>query len=89
MPTCAEEGYDANYATWWALLAPPDTPEAIQIHLARCVQAGLGKRQRSKSFMASQGLEPNYVGPDEWQEFVQMESEKFRPVLEELDLAAD
>lgn len=88
VPTCAEEGYDASYATWWALLAPPDTPDEIQATLHDAFRQAW-ESDSFQDFMASQGLEPNYVAPDEWQEFVQAESEKFRPVLEELDLAAD
>jgi tripartite-type tricarboxylate transporter receptor subunit TctC len=85
VPTCGEEGFDLIFATWWALMAPPNTPDAIATTLRDAFTEAWNTAE-FQDFLATQGLEPMYVGPDEWQAFVEAETEKFRPIVDELGM---
>jgi tripartite-type tricarboxylate transporter receptor subunit TctC len=85
VPTCGEEGFELIFATWWALMAPPNTPDAIATTLRDAFTEAWNTAE-FQGFLATQGLEPMYVGPDAWAAFVEAETEKFRPIVEELGM---
>jgi len=85
VPTCGEEGYDLIFATWWALMAPPDTPDAIA-DVLRDAFTQAWNTEGFQAFLASQGLEPMYVGPADFPPFIERETEKFRPIVAELGM---
>ncbi len=85
LPTCAEEGYDVSYATWWALMAPPNTPADVAAVLQADFQKAWNTDEFQK-FLSTQGLEPMYVSPGDFPAFVAAQSEKFKPVLEQVGL---
>lgn len=85
VPTCGEAGYDLVFATWWALLAPPNTPVEIADTLREAFTSAWNTEE-FQSFLASQGLEPMYVSPEEFPAFLEAETEKFRPIIEELGM---
>lgn len=85
VPTMTELGYDASFATWWALLAPPDTPADRQEILHEAFKAAYDSDE-FQSFLERQRFEPNYVSPEDFDEFLESEIGKFEPVVDELDL---
>ncbi len=85
VPTCAEEGYDLTFATWWALMAPPDTPEEVADTLREAFTESWNTEE-FQTFLANQGLEPMYVSAEDFPAFLEAETEKFRPVIEELGM---
>jgi tripartite-type tricarboxylate transporter receptor subunit TctC len=85
VPTCGEEGFDLTFATWWALMAPPNTPDGIATTLREAFTEAWNTAE-FQDFLATQGLEPMFVGPEEWQAFVAAETEKFRPIVAELGM---
>lgn len=85
VPTCAEEGFPVTFATWWALMAPPNTPEAIA-NVLRDAFTRAWQTPEFQEFLAAQGLEPMYIAPEDFPAFIEAETEKFRPVIEALDL---
>lgn len=85
VPTCREEGFDLIFATWWALMAPPNTPDDVAATLRDAFTQAWNTTE-FQDFLAAQGLEPMYVGPDEWDAFIETETEKFRPIVDELGM---
>ena len=85
VPTCGEEGFELIFATWWALMAPPNTPDAIATTLRDAFTQAWNTAE-FQDFLATQGLEPMYVAPDAWQAFIEAETEKFRPIVDELGM---
>jgi len=85
LPTMRELGYDAVFATWWALMAPPGTPEAVTERLHATFKKAWDSSE-FQAFLNKQGFEPMYVPPKEFRNFVTTESKKFQPVLGDLDL---
>lgn len=85
VPTCREEGFDLIFATWWSLMAPPNTPDAITTVL-RDAFTQAWNTEGFQEFLRNQGLEPMYVAPADFPAFIERETEKFRPVVEELGL---
>ncbi len=85
VPTMRELGYDATFATWWALFAPPGTSEEVQTVLYEAF-SGAYHSGEFQDFLEGQRFEPNYLAPDDLAAFVVTETEKFRPVIEELDI---
>jgi len=85
VPTCIEEGYDLTFATWWALLAPPETPAEVTEFLRESFTQAWNT-EGFQEFLANQGLEPMFVAPENFPAFLEAETEKFRPVIEELGM---
>lgn len=85
VPTCAEEGYDVSFATWWALMAPPNTPEDVANTLREAFTQAW-ETEGFQEFLASQGLEPLYVSAEDFPAFIEGEIEKFEPVISDLDM---
>lgn len=85
MPTMREQGYEAVFATWWALMAPPGTPASVIKRLHGAFKTAWDSAE-FQEFMNRQGFEPMYVPPAAFRNFVDGESKKFRPVLSDLGL---
>lgn len=85
VPTCIEEGYELTFATWWSLLAPPETPDGI-VETLREAFTQAWNTEEFQDFLVTQGLEPMYVAPADFPVFLEDETEKFRPVIEELGM---
>lgn len=85
VPTMTELGYDASFATWWALMAPPGTPADRQEVLHQAFKNAYDSEE-FQNFLQQQRFEPNYVAPEDFDEFLESEIAKFEPVIEQLDL---
>lgn len=88
LPTCKEEGFDLSFATWWALLAPPNMPADVTATLRSAFKQAWDT-DGFQNFLSSQGLEPMYVSPEDFGAFIESESTKFRPILSDIGLLAE
>lgn len=84
VPTLRELGYDASFATWWALLAPPGTPVERQQLLHQAFKNAYDSAE-FQAFMTSQRFEPNYRDPEALADYIVSETDKFAPVIRDLE----
>jgi len=85
VPTCAEDGYDVSFATWWALMAPPNTPAAEASVLQSAFQKAW-QTSKFQDFLKQQGFEPMNVTAQDFPAFIQGETSKFTPILSQMGL---
>ncbi len=85
VPTLPELGLAMDTPIWYGLFAPAGTPEAIVRRIAADVEriAGLADMQ---SFLASQGGEATFLGPQPFREHLARELEKYGRVVREAKL---
>jgi tripartite-type tricarboxylate transporter receptor subunit TctC len=85
VPTLPELGLAMDTPIWYGLFAPAGTPEPIVRRIAADVQriAGLDDMKR---FLASQGGEATYLGPEPFREHLARELEKYGRVVREAKL---
>jgi tripartite-type tricarboxylate transporter receptor subunit TctC len=81
VPTFAELGLPAmNAVTWFAVMAPPGTPDAVVQKTWKAMAAAL-KQPDVLSQFAVQGAEPKGTSPEETGRFVKAETDKWREVI--------
>jgi tripartite-type tricarboxylate transporter receptor subunit TctC len=89
VPTVAESGVPGyEYATWYGLFAPADTPRAVIAQLNKAVAAALKNPELAQS-LASQGSEPNPTTPDELARFVKSEHDRWSRVVKAAHMTAE
>lgn len=89
VPTIAEAGvpgYDAN--TWWGILAPAGTPQAIVDRLNKEIEVIMASEETKKTFI-SQGAEVEYLGPVEFGKFVLAETAKWGAVVKKTGIRSN
>lgn len=88
VPTVAESGYpDFEMTAWWGLLAPAALPKPILEKLAAAAQ----KAVQSESFkhLRDLGIEPSYMNPATFRQFMNTESMKWSKVARQSGAAVD
>jgi tripartite-type tricarboxylate transporter receptor subunit TctC len=89
IPTIDEAGvpgYDAN--TWWGILVPTGTPQAIVDKLNKEIGVILASGETKKTFF-SQGVEVDYMGPVEFATFLSAETVKWGAVVKRVGVRAE
>lgn len=82
VPTLIESGYDIDGFTWWALMAPSDTPKPI----VDKVTAEIGKiiaSPEGRHDLLQFAVEPDYRSPAELSAFLRSELDKWGKVVRE------
>lgn len=81
VPTFAELGLQAmNSVTWFAVMAPPGTPDGVVQATHRAIADAL-KLPDVQAKFALQGAEPRGWNPEETSRFVKAETEKWRRIV--------
>jgi tripartite-type tricarboxylate transporter receptor subunit TctC len=89
VPTVAESGVPGyEYATWYGLFTPADTPRAVIARLNEAVAAALKNPELAQS-LAAQGSEPNPTTPDELARFVKSEHDRWSRVVKAAHMMAE
>jgi tripartite-type tricarboxylate transporter receptor subunit TctC len=89
VPTMIESGYQTlTVGAWTALLAPRDTPPAIIAKLNEATNAAITS-EPMKSTLAKLGAEPRGGSPKDLADHIQMELQKWKPIVEALNLQAE
>ncbi len=89
VPTISESGlpgYDAS--TWWGILAPAGTPQAIVDRLNKELRAILALEEVRKLF-PTQGAEVDHMGPAEFGKFIESEKVKWANVVKKANIKVD
>lgn len=85
MPTCIEQGIDATFYTWRGIFGPPDMPaQALQYW-----ESTLGKMVQSKEWKdicKKYGWEMNYLGYQDFQEYLDQVNQEYAQLLEQVGL---
>lgn len=82
MPTIAEAGVAGyEFSTWYGLLAPAGTPNAVIARLNQATVKGLGPGPTSGN-LESQGLDPQSSTPEAFRELIRSEIVKWAKVIE-------
>lgn len=86
VPTLGELGYKNSEAPLWhGLVAPAGLPVEIQQKIAADLQAVLAMPDL-KANMGALGLDPTWVGTDDFIKRVKSESEKTGPLVKDLGI---
>jgi len=81
VPTMMEAGVtDFEYSTWYGILVPAGTPQAIVARLNAELVKGLAARDIAERFGA-QGVEPASTTAQEFKSFLQREVQRWAPVI--------
>jgi tripartite-type tricarboxylate transporter receptor subunit TctC len=90
IPTVIESGMpDLKYAGWFGLFAPRATPDAIVNGIAEATHLAMSDPALQESYR-SQGLEPDTgSSPTKFQQLVQDELARLRPVVKSIGLQRD
>lgn len=82
VPTLQEAGVpDYNVSTWWGLLAPAGTPQAIVDKLAASVEKATSQPHIKEQFV-NMGVEASSNTPEAFAEFIKAEVAKFKTITE-------
>jgi tripartite-type tricarboxylate transporter receptor subunit TctC len=82
LPTIAESGLPGfETVLWFGMLAPPGTPRDVVDRLSAAVRQVLDSADM-KAQLATQGMDPFYKGPDEFQAYIHQETVKWAKVVE-------
>jgi tripartite-type tricarboxylate transporter receptor subunit TctC len=84
-PTFQEQGFDMVATLWYSLSVPSGTPNEAIVRLNKAVNAVIA----DPAFVARAraiGMEPKGGTPQELSKFIQLESDRWLPVLQSLDL---
>lgn len=88
VPTVAESGYaDYEMTAWWGLLAPANLPKPILEKLASAVQKAM--ESDSLKRLRDLGIEPSYMNPGTFGNFIETESMKWGKVVRASGAALD
>lgn len=86
IPTIAEQGLPGYQSyNWNGLLAPAATPNAIINKLYAILSKQLATKENQELFI-SQGFEPSNFTPEEFANFIQLETEKWAKVAKVADI---
>jgi tripartite-type tricarboxylate transporter receptor subunit TctC len=86
IPTIAEQGLPGYQSyNWNGLLAPAATPSAIITKLYTTLSKQLATKENQELF-TSQGYEPSNFTPEEFANFIQLETEKWAKVAKMADI---
>ena len=86
IPTIAEQGLPGYQSyNWNGLLAPAATPSAIISKLYTTLSKQLATKENQELF-TSQGYEPSNFTPEEFANFIQLETEKWAKVAKMADI---
>ena len=81
VPTVAEQGFPGFEAsTWWGILAPAGTPQAVVDRLSREIEVIMASADTQKTFL-DQGADPDYMGAAEFGTYLAAESDKWEMVV--------
>jgi tripartite-type tricarboxylate transporter receptor subunit TctC len=72
---------DYNVSTWWGLLAPAGTPQAVVDRLAKSVQKAAAEPHIKEQFI-NMGVEASSNTPAEFATFIKAEVAKFKKITE-------
>lgn len=86
VPTAAEAGL-ANYETyaWLALLAPANTPQSIIDKIRSALDEAMKDSAVTARFV-EQGAEPTAIEPGRLADFMRLEAEKWRKIIEKVGI---
>lgn len=76
IPTLTECGYAVDADTWFGVLAPPDTPQAV-VHAIQTQVTRVTSRTEFRSRIADMGYTPITIDPKKFGEFVQAENQRW------------
>ena len=86
IPTIAEQGMPGYQSyNWNGLLAPAGTPSAIITRLHAILTKQLATKENQQLFI-SQGFEPSNLTPEEFANFIIVETEKWAKVAKQADI---
>ena len=86
IPTIAEQGMPGYQSyNWNGILAPAATPSAIITKLHSVLSKQLATKENQELFI-SQGFEPSNFTPEEFANFIQLETEKWARVAKQADI---
>ena len=89
LPTLAEAGVPGvEVGSWFGVLAPGGTPDAIVASLAREIAKAVAADD-VKTRMDAMGAEPAYLPPDEFTKLIRAETEKWAKVVKATGAQAD
>jgi tripartite-type tricarboxylate transporter receptor subunit TctC len=88
LPTFREQGIDFLTGTWFGLLAPAKTPEAIIMLLNREIRAAL-RSEAVRARIAEQGSEVVGGSPQEFARFLRDETERLSAVIRRANIHLD
>lgn len=89
VPTFTEAGLaDVQAVTWFALVAPPDTPDAVRRELSKSVGEVLANAEIRRRF-AELGVDPIGKPIAESAQFIRAETEKWRRVIRDSGVRLD
>jgi tripartite-type tricarboxylate transporter receptor subunit TctC len=81
VPTTAEAGYpDVRMDTWFGLIAPPKTPDAIVARLDRAI-AEVEQQQNFRDGLARIGCAPAYLPHDEFAAYIAADKAKWQKLI--------
>ena len=89
-PTFAEAGlagFESN--TWWGLVAPAGTPRAIISRISADVATVMHLPEIRDQKLASEGLEPFALDPEQFANLVKRDTEKFARLIRQTGATAD
>ena len=89
LPTMAEAGVpDVEVGSWFGVLAPGATPDAIVATLAREVAKAVASED-AKARMEAMGAEPEYLPPAEFSKLIRAETDKWAKLVKATGAKAD
>jgi tripartite-type tricarboxylate transporter receptor subunit TctC len=89
IPTVAESGFPGFAASsWFGFFAPKDTPRAIVNTLNKAINESLNDKAIEARLIA-EGADPTPGSPEQFQQFVRAEYEKWREVVKQSGASAD
>ena len=89
VPTFAEAGLPAmNAVTWFAMMAPPATPDGVVRTMHRAMADALALPDVKQKF-AEQGVEPRGWSPEETGRFVRAEVDKWARVIKSANVTIE
>ena len=86
IPTIAEQGMPGFQSyNWNGILAPAGTPSAITDKIYSVLSKQLASKENQQLFI-SQGFEPSNVTPEEFANFITLETEKWAKIAKQADI---
>ncbi|WP_160123214.1 Bug family tripartite tricarboxylate transporter substrate binding protein [Rhodovarius lipocyclicus] len=88
VPTLKEQSFDIEVVTWYGLIAPKATPEAIQARLYEAYTT-VGREPATQAFLAEQGLIYLENAPGEFARRMGPETERWGRIIRENNISLD
>ena len=86
IPTVAEQGLPGYQSyNWNGILAPAGTPKSIVNKIHSILSKQLATKENQELFI-SQGFEPSNISPEEFANFIQLETEKWAKIAKAADI---